>query len=78
MLTQLLDLSRLTTLLHPPVVLHAAQSLLQVYRCINNGVYRAGFSTSQAAYDAAVGEMHELMAQLDQQLGQTRFLLGDR
>jgi putative glutathione S-transferase len=51
---------------------------MQVYRCINNGVYRAGFSTTQAAYDAAVGEMHDLMAALNQQLGQTRFLLGDR
>eukprot|EP00879_Flechtneria_rotunda_P013287 GHRR01013875.1.p1 GENE.GHRR01013875.1~~GHRR01013875.1.p1 ORF type:complete len:202 (+),score=41.21 GHRR01013875.1:767-1372(+) len=50
----------------------------QVYRAINNGVYRAGFSTSQAGYDAAVGEMHQLMARLDQQLTNQRFLLGDR
>jgi hypothetical protein len=51
---------------------------LQVYRCINNGVYRAGFATSQAGYEAAVGEMHQLMATLDSRLGQQRFLLGDR
>jgi putative glutathione S-transferase len=51
---------------------------LQVYRCINNGVYRAGFATSQAGYEAAVGEMHHLMAALDTRLGQQRFLLGDR
>lgn len=50
----------------------------KVYRCINNGVYRAGFATSQAGYDAAVGEMHGLMQELEQQLGQSRFLLGDR
>jgi len=50
----------------------------QVYRSINNGVYRCGFSTSQAGYDVAVGELHQLMGQLDEQLGQTRFLLGDR
>jgi hypothetical protein len=31
-----------------------------------------------AAAAAAAGEMHELMAQLDQDVGQTRFLLGDR
>ncbi|WIA16996.1 hypothetical protein OEZ85_013909 [Tetradesmus obliquus] len=49
-----------------------------VYRCINNGVYRAGFATSQAGYDAAVGEMHGLLQELEQQLGQSRFLLGDR
>eukprot|EP00878_Enallax_costatus_P043521 GHUV01051535.1.p1 GENE.GHUV01051535.1~~GHUV01051535.1.p1 ORF type:complete len:336 (+),score=90.96 GHUV01051535.1:264-1271(+) len=50
----------------------------KVYRAINNGVYRAGFATSQAGYDAAVNEMHDLMQQLDQQLGTTRFLLGDK
>jgi putative glutathione S-transferase len=49
-----------------------------VYTAINNGVYRAGFATSQAGYDAAVGEMHALMAQLDERLGQQRFLLADR
>lgn len=51
---------------------------LQVYRSINNGVYRAGFATSQAGYEAAVGEMHQLLAALDATLGQQRFLLGDR
>lgn len=50
----------------------------KVYRCINNGVYRAGFATSQAGYDAAVGEMHGLLQEVEQQLGQSRFLLGDR
>lgn len=49
-----------------------------MYRAVNNGVYRAGFATSQAGYDAAVGEMHQLLASLDQQLEQQRFLLGDR
>jgi len=49
-----------------------------VYRAINNGVYRAGFATSQAGYDAAVGDMHQLLAVLDQRLAQQRFLLGDR
>ena len=32
------------------------------YRDINNGVYRAGFSTSQEAYDKAV---HEVFTALD-------------
>ena len=32
------------------------------YRDINNGVYRAGFATSQEVYDKAV---HEVFAALD-------------
>ncbi|KAF6254341.1 putative glutathione S-transferase [Scenedesmus sp. NREL 46B-D3] len=65
--------------LYPPHLQQQIDQLNdQVYRCINNGVYRAGFATSQAAYDAAVGEVHGLMAALDQQLGQSRCLLGDR
>eukprot|EP00775_Hariotina_reticulata_P010760 gene10760-10916_t len=65
--------------LYPPQLQQQIDSMNEkVYRSINNGVYRCGFSTSQAGYDAAVGELHQLMAQLDQQLGQTRFLLGDR
>jgi putative glutathione S-transferase len=51
---------------------------LQVYRAVNNGVYRAGFATSQSGYESAVGEMHQLLASLDAALGQQRFLLGDR
>jgi hypothetical protein len=49
-----------------------------VYRSINNGVYRAGFATSQAGYEVAVGEMHSLMAALNDRLSTQRFLLGDR
>lgn len=63
----------------PPQLLNQIEQLNdQVYRAINNGVYRAGFATSQAGYDAAVGDMHQLLAVLDQRLAQQRFLLGDR
>ena len=37
-------------------------ALNHCYRDINNGVYRAGFATSQEAYDKAV---HEVFAALD-------------
>lgn len=51
---------------------------LQIYTTINNGVYVAGFSTSQAAYDAAVTALHASLAQMDSRLEDTRFLMGDR
>jgi putative glutathione S-transferase len=41
-------------------------------------VYVAGFSTSQAAYDAAVTALHASLAQMDSRLEDTRFLMGDR
>ncbi|KAF8065797.1 yqjG [Scenedesmus sp. PABB004] len=50
----------------------------QVYRSVNNGVYRCGFATTQAAYDAAAAELHGALASLDGRLGRTRFLLGDK
>ena len=49
-----------------------------VYSCINNGVYRAGFATSQAAYDRAVRELFEMLDALEDRLGENRYLTGDR
>lgn len=65
------------TLLAATPLLIACCTCGQVYSAINNGVYRAGFATSQTGYDAAVGEMHQLLSVLDSRLGQQRFLLGD-
>ena len=41
----------------------------RVYDTLNNGVYRCGFATSQAAYDNAVGKLFETLDWLDQYLG---------
>lgn len=49
-----------------------------VYHGVNNGVYRAGFATSQAAYDEAVNDVFEVLDRLDQQLTSRRYLLGDK
>ena len=49
----------------------------RVYPAINNGVYRAGFATTQAAYEEA---FHVLFAELDvleQTLTGQRYLVGD-
>lgn len=45
---------------------------------INNGTYRSGFATSQAAYDNAQGELYSGLEAIEQRLSKSRFLLGDR
>jgi len=44
---------------------------------VNNGVYKAGFATSQQAYDDAVTPLFQALARLEQILGQHRYLTGD-
>jgi len=48
-----------------------------IYDTINNGVYKAGFATSQEAYDEAVTKVFESLARVEQILGQHRYLTGD-
>lgn len=48
-----------------------------VYPRVNNGVYRAGFATSQAAYDEAVTALFEALEDLEQRLGRSRYLVGN-
>ena len=50
----------------------------RIYDAVNNGVYKAGFATSQDAYDEAVQPLFQTMAQLDHLLGQNRYLCGPR
>jgi putative glutathione S-transferase len=49
----------------------------RVYRAINNGVYRAGFATTQAAYESAAREVFEGLDWLEERLQRQRYLLGD-
>ena len=49
----------------------------RIYATVNNGVYKAGFATTQAAYDAAVHPLFETLDWLDGHLAQRRFLCGD-
>ena len=48
-----------------------------VYRTVNNGVYRAGFATSQQAYEDAFRALFQTLDELDARLDEQRFLLGD-
>ena len=49
----------------------------RVYDLINNGVYRAGFATTQAAYETAAAQVFEGLDWVEQRLQRQRFLLGD-
>ena len=50
----------------------------RVYETVNNGVYRSGFATSQAAYDEAVTALFETLDALDERLSGQRYLVGDQ
>jgi putative glutathione S-transferase len=49
-----------------------------LYGPVNNGVYRAGFATSQDAYEEAVRELFHALDAYERRLSSKRFLLGDR
>ncbi|MBF9061101.1 glutathione S-transferase family protein [Rhodobacterales bacterium HKCCSP123] len=50
----------------------------RVYDTINNGVYKAGFATTQAAYDKAVQALFASLDQIEGVLSGNRYLAGDR
>jgi putative glutathione S-transferase len=49
----------------------------RVYDTVNNGVYKAGFATTQAAYEQAFDELFASLDWLDDRLATRRYLLGD-
>ena len=48
----------------------------RIYDTINNGVYKSGFATTQAAYDAAVGPLFDSLEWVEQRLSKNRYLMG--
>ncbi|WP_116475309.1 glutathione S-transferase family protein [Zobellella maritima] len=50
----------------------------EVYDTINNGVYKAGFATSQPAYDEAVRALFTGLDWLEQKLDRQRYLVGNK
>lgn len=50
----------------------------RVYDTVNNGVYMAGFATSQEAYDDAVTALFGSLDWLEKRLDRNRYLMGDR
>jgi glutathionyl-hydroquinone reductase len=49
-----------------------------VYPNVNNGVYRCGFATTQAAYEEAFDQLFAALDELEAQLGSTRYVAGSR
>jgi putative glutathione S-transferase len=50
----------------------------RIYHTVNNGVYKAGFATTQEAYGAAFVELFATLDAIEAHLEMHRFLLGDR
>lgn len=50
----------------------------RIYDTVNNGVYKAGFATSQKAYDEAVGPLFDTLDWIEERLSSRRYLMGER
>ena len=66
-------------LFRPPALADAIDALnAEIYRAVNNGVYRAGFATTQAAYDEAYRDLFATLDRLEARLQGQSFLLGEQ
>ncbi len=50
----------------------------RIYDTVNNGVYKAGFATTQPAYDKAVHALFDSLDWLEERLSTQRYLMGTR
>ena len=50
----------------------------KIYSKVNNGVYRAGFASTQTAYESAAYELFENLDEIDRHLSENRYLCGDQ
>jgi len=50
----------------------------RIYHQINNGVYKAGFATSQSAYELAFDELFDALDWLEGKLSVQRYLVSDK
>jgi glutathionyl-hydroquinone reductase len=50
----------------------------RIYDTVNNRVYKAGFATTQGAYEEAVAPLFETLDWLDERLATRRYLYGER
>lgn len=65
--------------LYPPELVDEIDAINErLYHRFNNGVYRAGFATTQIAYDKAVREVFDSLEFIEQRLDVQDFLVGNR
>ncbi|CAE1133444.1 glutathione S-transferase family protein [Xanthomonas euroxanthea] len=63
---------------YPPPLREQIDALnTRIYDTVNNGVYKAGFATTQAAYEEAVVPLFETLDWLEARLGEHRYLCGE-
>jgi putative glutathione S-transferase len=64
---------------HPPELRPEIDMLnARIYDTVNNGVYKAGFATTQQAYEEAARPLFETLDWLDARLATRRYLCGER
>lgn len=64
--------------LYPAGLREAIDALnAEVYRDVNNGVYKCGFATGQAAYEEAYRALFDRLDVLSARLTDSRYLMGD-
>ncbi|VAX33678.1 Glutathione S-transferase, omega [hydrothermal vent metagenome] len=72
-------LTQSTLDIYPEALRFEMDPLIQVvYEKINNGVYKAGFSTTQVVYEKEVTLLFETLDQLENRLSKQRYLLGSQ
>ncbi len=65
--------------LYPPDLRAEIDALNEpIYRKLNNGVYRAGFATTQQAYEEAFWDVFEMLDELERRLEGRSCLFGER
>lgn len=50
----------------------------RIYDSVNNGVYKCGFATTQAAYDASIDPLFDSLGWLEECLSRNRYLMGEQ
>ncbi len=74
-----LSIAPMSNSLAPPDLRPEIDRILDaIYEPINNGVYRAGFAQTQAAYDTAVADLFRALAHWDDHLASRPFLCGSQ
>jgi glutathionyl-hydroquinone reductase len=65
--------------LYPPALRREIDALATlIYHTVNNGVYKAGLATTQAAYEEAFDALFTTLDALEERLARRRFLLGSQ